>query len=343
MTNVKQITYNYRLGTRDSEWIRVLASQLVLIHHLNPWASQLLTLPYMNVLDFLGANYSVGWFWVYSGYVFDSVYNNVHNRSSKKFSALDFFLKRVRRLYPLHIITLAIILTLNSVSSSSFGSLYTWDSVVLNFMLLQNIFGGGSEKSINPVMWSVSLELVAYAVFYFWVRYFSGTRIWSIVILVGCLVICKFIGYGQNSASALCLFFGGTILSWLYQGNKSINQIVTLVVGSLIVLCIGYKFATFAPLFVIAIMSLFVASGFWIKSNSLCQFLADRTYTLYVTHTLVIWGVTRSGPNSQYSAAIMYFLSSWCLSILIDQPLLKELYSRCLLAFNLRLTSPKSH
>jgi peptidoglycan/LPS O-acetylase OafA/YrhL len=333
----------YRLGSRDSEWIRVLASVFVLIHHLNPWASRLLENPGLQLLADWGANYSVGWFWVYSGFVFDWVYNNESNRSSIGFKVVPFIIKRIRRLYPLHVITLILILTITYFENSHVRVVTTVNSLVLNFLLLQNISGGGAEKSINPVMWSVSLELVAYAFFYCWVRYLGGSRLWSILVLIASLITVKLIGFGQNPASAILLFFGGTVLSWLYKRDQQILQIVTVVIASLMLVFVGSKYSTFYPLSVVGTISIFIASGYFIKNSSFFQFLADRTYTLYVTHTLVIWVVVQCHFTNQYFAACTYFLCSWCLSILIDQAIVKDIYSRCLRAFIEKLIGKKPH
>jgi peptidoglycan/LPS O-acetylase OafA/YrhL len=327
----------YRLNSRDSEWIRVLASQLVLIHHLNPWAARLLESPFLKMLDYFGVYYSVGWFWVYSGFVFDWVYNKSINQLSVNFKALDFSLKRIRRLYPLHVVTLSIMLLINNMGIGV-PVLYTWKSVVANYLLLQNIFGGGSELSINPVMWSVSLELVAYAAFYCYVRYLGGTRLWALVVFVGALITTKIVGFGQNPATVVCLFFGGTILSWLYQGEKSLQQVLKLVVASIVLVIFGSRYSSFAPLVTISTMSLFIATGYFIKSNSLFQFLADRTYTLYVTHNLVIWVVVHCYFTNLYVAVCTYFLGSWGLSILIDQPVVKDIYSRFVRSISVKLT-----
>lgn len=330
----------YHLGSRDSEWIRVLASQLVLIHHLNPWATRLFELPFLRRLDYLGVYYSVGWFWVYSGFVFDWVYNKSSNQLSVGFSALDFSLKRIRRLYPLHVVTLSFILLINNMGIG-FPGVHTWKSVILNYLLLQNILGGGSELSINPVMWSVSLELVAYAAFYCWVRFLGGTRIWGLLVLFGALITTKIVGAGQNPATAICLFFGGTVLSWLYQGEKSFQQVLKLVVASLIIVIIGSRYSSLSPLVVIGYMSLFIASGYFIKSNSLVQFLADRTYTLYVTHNLVIWVVIYCNFTNLSVAAITYFLGSWILSVLIDHSAVKDIYLCFVRSVTIMLTSKK--
>ncbi|WP_162888633.1 acyltransferase [Dechloromonas sp. HYN0024] len=108
--------------------------------------------------------WAVQFFWVISGFVFAHVYSN------KKTGAKTFFIFRMSRLYPLHIITLAFISVLQ------YGSLYStgkFQILAINdayhfFLHLLFASNWGFEKgySFNSPVWSISVEEIAYWCFW---------------------------------------------------------------------------------------------------------------------------------------------------------------------------------
>src|SRR5476651_1230145 len=80
------------------------------------------SLPFYEVLSiFYNAGYyAVDWFWVLSGYVFFMKYCDV--LADEKMSAGTFFGRRFSRLYPLHLLTLLLVIALQILSLSAFGA-----------------------------------------------------------------------------------------------------------------------------------------------------------------------------------------------------------------------------
>ena len=107
---------------------------------------------------------SVSFFWVLSGFVFAATYNR-QNASSR-----DFVVNRIARLYPLHLLTLCIIAGLQAVASARYGHWFLVGNNHLTHFIAQLFFASDwglvSRGSFNGPIWSVSVEVVIYAVFW---------------------------------------------------------------------------------------------------------------------------------------------------------------------------------
>lgn len=111
---------------------------------------------------------AVDLFFALSGFIFFWLYSQ--SISSRKISARTFFILRFSRLYPLHIVTLLIValgqVIYSGIHHTSF--VYPWNDVrhfILNLLLLPSV-GLESGYSYNGPVWSVSVEVVLYALFY---------------------------------------------------------------------------------------------------------------------------------------------------------------------------------
>lgn len=112
-----------------------------------------------------GAN-AVQLFWAISGFVFMYVYAGRHNSVSAK----EFFINRMARLYPLHFITLISVFVLQKIIYYNFGYFYIYKFNDLYHFILNIFFASewGFElgRSFNGPIWSVSVEVLIYLVFY---------------------------------------------------------------------------------------------------------------------------------------------------------------------------------
>ena len=107
----------------------------------------------------------VQFFWVISGFIFASVY------FSRKVTGKEFFISRFARLYPLHFLTLMVILCLQIISSLVYGffQIYEFNDVthfILNIFFMSS-WGFESGASYNGPIWSVSVEILVYLVFFY--------------------------------------------------------------------------------------------------------------------------------------------------------------------------------
>jgi peptidoglycan/LPS O-acetylase OafA/YrhL len=122
--------------------------------------------PYYRWLSLLydHGNFAVQFFWLISGFVFAAVYIG-----SKK-TTREFVVARVARLYPLHLVTLCVVAALQAISLNMTGQfqIYPKNDVyhfVLN-LFFASFWGLQKGPSFNAPIWSVSLEVLVYGLFW---------------------------------------------------------------------------------------------------------------------------------------------------------------------------------
>jgi peptidoglycan/LPS O-acetylase OafA/YrhL len=103
-------------------------------------------------------------FWMISGFVFAAAY------LSRRCTAKQFFVARLARLYPLHLATLLVVAGIQAFSRHAFGHVQIGGIDDLYHFGLNLFFASawGLEKdfSYNNPIWSVSLEVVIYFIFF---------------------------------------------------------------------------------------------------------------------------------------------------------------------------------
>ena len=102
-------------------------------------------------------------FWVLSGFVFAATY------LLRPTNGWTFFVNRLARLYPLHLLTLLLVALLQYMSLQSLGhfQIYPFNDTYhfgLNLFMAQS-WGLESGYSFNAPTWSISVEVIIYAVF----------------------------------------------------------------------------------------------------------------------------------------------------------------------------------
>ena len=107
---------------------------------------------------------AVAYFWVISGFVFAHVYLGDPAARERFWSA------RIARLWPLHLLTLAVVVVLQGAYTAQHGHAFVFgpnDLVhfVLNLFMVQS-WGLQKGMSFNGPSWSISIEILAYAVFW---------------------------------------------------------------------------------------------------------------------------------------------------------------------------------
>jgi peptidoglycan/LPS O-acetylase OafA/YrhL len=107
---------------------------------------------------------AVEYFWAVSGFVFAHVYlADVGGRGR-------FWLARVARLWPLHLLTLAVVAVLQAIYTGINGTAFIYHHqdlwhFVLNLFMAQT-WGWQVNQSYNGPTWSLSTEILAYAAFW---------------------------------------------------------------------------------------------------------------------------------------------------------------------------------
>ena len=108
--------------------------------------------------------YAVQVFWIISGFVFAVVY------LGRPVTTREFVVNRFARLYPLHLLTLLIVALLQGIALRQLGHTLLFDNYDWSHFGLQLVFASDwlnwSGHSFNGPIWSVSVEVLIYAVFW---------------------------------------------------------------------------------------------------------------------------------------------------------------------------------
>lgn len=107
---------------------------------------------------------AVEYFWVVSGFVFAHVYLADAGGRAR------FWLARLARLWPLHLLTLGVVAVLQAIYTAIHGTAFIyhhqdWYHFALNLFMAQT-WGWQVNQSYNGPTWSLSTEIVAYAAFW---------------------------------------------------------------------------------------------------------------------------------------------------------------------------------
>lgn len=132
--------------------------------------------------------YDEGWravdlFFCLSGFIFYWLY--AEKVRDRKTTAAEFFVLRFSRLYPLHLLTLLLVLGLQQVMVAQSGAYFVYRHNDAFHFLLQVLFvsnwGWESGYSFNGPIWSVSIEMLLYVVFF--IACTLNLRRWSHILL----------------------------------------------------------------------------------------------------------------------------------------------------------------
>lgn len=137
---------------------------------------------------------------------------------------VDFYIRRIFRIYPLAIAAIALALifripTMQNVSGDTFFVMPGFRNIVANLMLLQNVFSG---SNILGVMWSLPLEIEMYFLLpflFFFVR--QNFVLWPLLALWGATAIYDRSAFSTDSISFMvCVpYFLSGIIAYVLFGK----------------------------------------------------------------------------------------------------------------------------
>jgi len=156
---------------------------------------------------YLHGDWAVQFFWILSGFIFFHVY-----ASRRDVGLWEYFSNRFSRLYPLHFITLFVVAWLQFLSWSWFGhfQIYQLNDVwhfILNLFMASH-WGFQEGYSFNGPIWSISVEILVYAMFFCFIRAFEIRLVTSALFLVFSLILFS-VSQGPISACAVFFAVGG--------------------------------------------------------------------------------------------------------------------------------------
>ncbi len=285
------------------EFLRFFSSFSILVWHFQHFSLipfDRSVQPFYSFLSVFFEHGSVGVnvFWCISGFVF--FFNYFERIQDKKITFINFSISRISRLYPLHFTTLIIVLFLQIYFEKINGFAFTYIYDLKHFIL--NIFfasGWGLEDrfSFNGPIWSVSVEIIIYVIFFvafFKFRIFSA-YLFFLVLLIIFLILSPTDG---SIAHALFYFFiGGLITISKYNmnritNNKFLKNYTFYILGIFILsgLISSWKIEfSYSKLFihflVISLVYFFVLiNKLFIYHYKFWVFLGNLTYSSYLIH-----------------------------------------------------------
>lgn len=313
------------------ELLRFISAMMVLIWHYQQFylpynffsdieiiASNRDHQPFYNYLSLFYnyGNRGVDFFFIISGYVFAYVY-----LTNGKIFFKKFFINRLARLYPLHILTLFVVAILQFYNVENFDNylIYFFNDLYHFFLNLFFISGWGIEKgpSFNGPIWSVSVEIIIYFLFFFLIIKTNTNRIlksiFTLAILLSVLKIfdgslSKYLNFEVINCGIL--FFEGVLIYYLTNKfNKKTLFFIAVTLFSLSIIG-NFKLYVFLPSIILFFLSL---EGFIKKKMSgIFCFLGNLTYGTYLWHVptqiILIIFIKNFGLNFSIIDTKLFFL-----------------------------------
>lgn len=291
------------------DWVdalRGIAALIVVVFHYHHFYLQdyrgrgeipaIAEFPYASILSPLyhyGAN-AVELFWVISGFVFMHVYLR------KKTSFGGFWLARFARLYPLHFATLLFVALIQAINWSAFG---TWQiygendlrHFGLQLFLATNWSNLSRGLSFNGPIWSVSVEIAAYMLFFLGIWALRRFRLLAAgVICAVCLILSQADWFDPpfiRKALFVCAayFFFGSCIYFLFlacRGRRTlIGTGMAAFAGTAVLMVLAGQSWLLLPL--VSAGLILGAALLDLTAGSLghrLKHLGDISYSLYLVH-----------------------------------------------------------
>ena len=318
---------------------RFLAALAVLIYHFRHFYFSGVTPsetfpaghePAFALLEILyrHGNQAVPFFWVLSGFVFAHVYGG------QTVSMGVFWGRRFARLYPLHFVTLLFVAGLQAYHLSVNGShqLFGFNDTyhfILNLFMASS-WGLEEGLSFNAPIWSVSVEVIVYFVFWLALPFLNKHKwLGPLVLLCGALIGAALV---PKLWAPWCgaYFFLGVLVFRVHQQGKGKAKRWVLFFAALLVLGTWllnmltpeeitrrYLLMLVFPAFVGLISHLDTLKGF--KEIPLCRTLGAMSYAMYLLHVpiqLVLLIPMRANGFTGPSVASVPFLLTY-LSVIV--------------------------
>ena len=284
--------------------LRFFAAFYVILFHAHEFSG--VNLYFLNNL-FRSGYLAVDFFFILSGFILSYTY--YPQIKSKSFSLKEFLIKRVARIYPVHLFTLLFMAVLISYIKVS-GIIWDHDMSSSNvYEFFTNLFmvhawSPYGELSYNQPSWSISAEFLAYILFPAFVFLIDrGATLFKVIVSISIFFIVYFIAFVFFEVNITKITYGATILrifpdfllgvaSYLLFNRYSFTFDIKkqLVVSSTVLfLCfyLGSLDFIVVPLYAWVIYLLADQARHCQKSFLNCnvlQYLGKISYSLYMVH-----------------------------------------------------------
>lgn len=167
---------------------------------------------------YLYGAWAVQFFWILSGFIFFHVYGQQRGTSTRQF-----FCNRFSRLYPCHLLTLCLVAVLQAISLFLFGHFQIYPDNDLYHFLLNLFFashwGFQAGWSFNAPIWSISVEVLIYGMFFVYLK-LAGVNLFSSITWCAMSLVLHVITPTPIFECAALFSLGGVV----HQGSEFIRQ-----------------------------------------------------------------------------------------------------------------------
>ena len=329
------------------EALRFISAFAILIVHYQHFAYENDTLsvlfnrtnqPFYDQLKFfynLGAR-GVLMFWCISGFIF--FYKYLKPIQNKNISAKKFFVARFSRLYPLHFATLILVLILQAIYNYQTNTFFVYPANTLENFFYHLIFISGwynDGAGFNAPIWSVSIELIVY-ILYFYIFFYFRT-LFAFLLIIPIFLFSNYFFGSEDATLTKCLlyfFFGGFIALIKYYPNmltksknikKNLFNFLTVFLLIFSIYLIHNRFIGSNKLEIFDGVLSLIFSGlliclvinmnhFFIKFEKIFIFLGNLTYSSYLCHfpvqiiIIIILNILSIDVNYQSSYLLFFYL-----------------------------------
>ncbi len=325
--------------------LRFIFAIMVFLHHLVFVINKSNTELFSFYNTFLKEGYlGVGFFFTLSGYILTHV--NLNKLQNNNFNFKSFYINRIARIYPMHILTLVLIIPLSLKLLNS--SIWQWSlRFIENLFLLQSFIPIRSHYfSFNLVSWSISNEIFFYLIFPFLLKFLMKLNDKTLYFIVGFIsIVILFLMFTVNQQYHHFLFYInpifrlgdfilGIVLYKLFHNEVSfsIKKSTLLEILSIVLLSLFYGISYRIPevfrlsifywlpisfLIVIFSQSNGIISSF--LSKKILTILGEISFGFYLYHLIIIKFTTHFNNKfhiikSDITLIVLIFLMSLVLS-----------------------------
>jgi peptidoglycan/LPS O-acetylase OafA/YrhL len=355
----KKRTFRKMYSTKSNKLIsldilRGLAATFVFFYHLHLGEILAKTTGFnlFNYIDLIGTKYAVPLFFILSGYCIElSVQNTLKNK--KSFNLIQFYSRRIRRIYIPYIFALIVSVIINYVVRP--GYFLGFPDIFTHLFVLQG-FSNSYFNTINVVLWTITIELSFYLLYpiYFYIKQIASLSISLLVI--GCVSLFSIIITTYLNSNAgyaffyfpINLFFSwciGCTLCTLKSSEASIKQYIYLysaITLSFLLLIFLYvdtseiiKYNFLIILSGIILLIFLKLNSFFSKWNKILkpiQLIGLSSYSLYLLHEPLILlkgfliNLVDNGDNNllHIGGIMLIFCLSYLAYLFIEKPTISK-------------------
>ena len=269
--------------------------------------------PFYNILEIFYefGTVAVQFFFILSGFIFFMFYRERILEGVINFK--NFIILRLTRLYPLHLLTLILVLAIQFFYKESYSEYFIYQSndlenFIAHFLLIQEWGLIGETASYNGPSWSISVEFFLYIIFFLISIFFIKNIFQSLITIIFSLLIYFFLQPVLNNLIlGLLLFYIGGFTFFFYTYLKKFYKkkffILVLIIIDIIVFgrflnesflnfqnsiefLIGNKLfiLLFFIKFPLIIINLSILQLYKKNLGKNIKLLGDISYTIYLVH-----------------------------------------------------------